>query len=191
MTSAFRRTVERCNKRDWWPILPTEISAKRAPFRLITPLDKKRTAYSAKKLTFATPRPDRMADSRSIAISGNRMSIQGSRLRTTAAITTLLAGIQQLYTRQRQAHSSARRKRGRRGEPHGAIFLVDRRADRLKRLPFRLHGHHVTRDVQADVSARPVVGKGNGAIRVPFGHIAIGVVPVPDRSTAAHTRDIL
>ena len=119
------------------------------------------------------------------------MSTQGSRLRTTAAITTLLAGTQQLCTRQRHTLSSARRLGGRRGEPHGAIFLVDRRADRLKRLPFRLHGHHVTRDVQADVSARPVVGKGDGAIRVPFGHVAIGVVPVPDRSTAADTRDVL
>ncbi len=57
MTTAFRRTVERRNKRVWWPILPTEIRAKRAPFRLIAPLDEKRTAYLAKKLTFATPRP--------------------------------------------------------------------------------------------------------------------------------------
>jgi hypothetical protein len=57
MTTAFRRTVERRNKRVWWPILPTEIRAKRAPFRLIAPLDEKRTAYLAKKLTFATPGP--------------------------------------------------------------------------------------------------------------------------------------
>ena len=57
MTTAFHRTVERRNKRVWWPILPTEIRAKRASFRLIAPLDETRTAYLAKKLTFATPRP--------------------------------------------------------------------------------------------------------------------------------------
>jgi hypothetical protein len=57
MTTALRRTVERRNKSVWWPILPTVIRANRAPFRLIAPLDEKRTAYLAKKLTFATPRP--------------------------------------------------------------------------------------------------------------------------------------
>lgn len=56
-TTAFRRTAERRNKRVWWPLLSTEIRAKRAPFRLIAPLDEKRTAYLAKKLTFATPGP--------------------------------------------------------------------------------------------------------------------------------------
>ena len=59
MTTAFRRTGERRNKRVWWPLLPTEIRAKRAPFRLIAPLDEKRTTYLAKKLTFATPEPGR------------------------------------------------------------------------------------------------------------------------------------
>jgi hypothetical protein len=56
MTPALRRTVERRNKRVWWPLLSTEIRAQRAPFRLIVPLDEKRTAHLAKKLTFATPR---------------------------------------------------------------------------------------------------------------------------------------
>ena len=59
MTTTFRRTAERRNKRASGPILPTEIRAKRAPFRLIAPLGEKRTAYLAKKLTFATPRPTR------------------------------------------------------------------------------------------------------------------------------------
>ncbi len=56
MTTAFHRTVERRNKRVWWPILPTEIGAKRAPFRLIAPLDEKRTAYLAKQLQRAGKR---------------------------------------------------------------------------------------------------------------------------------------
>jgi len=56
MTTAFRRTVERRKKRVWWPLSPTEMSAKRVPFRLIAPLDEKLTAYLAKKWTFATPR---------------------------------------------------------------------------------------------------------------------------------------
>jgi len=43
-------------------------------------------------------------------------------------------------------------QRGRRGEPTRAILLVDRRANGLERLAFCLHRHHVTRDVQADVS---------------------------------------
>src|SRR5262245_20077253 len=47
---AFRRTVERRNNRARWPIFLTEIRAKRASFRLIAPLDEKRTAYLAKKL---------------------------------------------------------------------------------------------------------------------------------------------
>ena len=40
-----------------WLISLTEISAKRAPFRLITPLYEKLTASLAKNLTFATPGP--------------------------------------------------------------------------------------------------------------------------------------
>jgi hypothetical protein len=111
-----------------------------------------------------------------------------TRLRLIAAVLGLG---QQLSTRQRHALSLARRLGGQRGKPYGAVLLVDCRADRLERLPCRLHGHHVTRDVQADVSARPVVGKGHGAIREPFGHVAIGVVPVPDRAAAADTRDVL
>src|SRR5712692_2210504 len=59
MTTAFRRTAERRNKRVWWPLSPTEMSAKRVPFRLIAPLYEKLTAYLAKKWTFATPGPIR------------------------------------------------------------------------------------------------------------------------------------
>ena len=59
MTNAFRRTAERRNKRVWWPLSPTEMSAKRVPFRLIAPLYEKLTAYLAKKWTFATPGPSR------------------------------------------------------------------------------------------------------------------------------------
>src|SRR5712692_4938186 len=75
MTTAFRRTVERRNKRVWWPILPTEIRAKRAPFRLIAPLDEKRTAYLAKKLTFATPGPDPLAIAVALAIVRDEATI--------------------------------------------------------------------------------------------------------------------
>jgi hypothetical protein len=57
MTTTLRRTAERRNKMVRWPISPTENSAKRAPFRLIVPLDEKLTTYLAKKLTFATPGP--------------------------------------------------------------------------------------------------------------------------------------
>ena len=57
MTTAFRRTAERRNKRVWWPLSPAEMSAKRIPFRLIAPLYEELTAYLAKKWTFATPGP--------------------------------------------------------------------------------------------------------------------------------------
>src|SRR6266446_1019011 len=57
MTTAFRRTAERRNKRVRWPISPTEKSAKLTPFRVIAPLYEKFTAYLTKKLTFATHRP--------------------------------------------------------------------------------------------------------------------------------------
>src|SRR5436305_9776707 len=62
MTNAFRRTAERRNKRVWWPLSPTEMSAKRGPFRLIAPLYEKLTAYLAKKWTFATPGPITVCD---------------------------------------------------------------------------------------------------------------------------------
>jgi putative transposase len=81
--------------------------------------------------------------------------------------------------------------RGRRGEPDWAVFLVDGPTNCLKRLAFRLHRHHVTRDVQADVSPCTVVGKCNGPVRKAFGHIAIGVMPVANCPAAAHARDIL
>ncbi len=61
MTTAFRRTAERRNKMVRWPILPTEKSAKLTPFRVIAPLYEKFTAYLAKKSTFATPGPRRLA----------------------------------------------------------------------------------------------------------------------------------
>ena len=48
MTTAFRRTAERRNKRIRWPISPTEKSAKLTPFRVIAPLYEKFTAYLAK-----------------------------------------------------------------------------------------------------------------------------------------------
>ena len=73
MTTAFRRTVERRNKSVWWPLSPTEKSAKRAPFRLIAPLDEMLTAYLAKKLTFATPGPGRGA----VAWRSQTNSLQG------------------------------------------------------------------------------------------------------------------
>jgi hypothetical protein len=57
MTTAFRRTAEKRNKMVRQPLLPTEKSAKLAPFRLITPLDEKLTTYLAKKSLFATPGP--------------------------------------------------------------------------------------------------------------------------------------
>ena len=57
MTNAFRRTAERRNKMVRWPLSPPEMSAKRVPFRLITPLYEKLTAYLAKKGAFATPGP--------------------------------------------------------------------------------------------------------------------------------------
>src|SRR6266568_525023 len=57
MTNAFRGTAERRNKRVWWSLSPTEMSAKRVSFRLIAPLYEKLTAYLANKWTFATPGP--------------------------------------------------------------------------------------------------------------------------------------
>jgi hypothetical protein len=58
MTKTLRRTVEKRNKMVRQPLPPTEKSAKRAPFRLIVPLDEKLTTYLAKKSLFATPGPN-------------------------------------------------------------------------------------------------------------------------------------
>src|SRR5438445_13008883 len=74
MTTALRRTGERRNKRVWWPLLPTEIRAKRAPFRLIAPLDEKHTTYLAKKLTFATPRPPLEAKGAQLGVDGGDLA---------------------------------------------------------------------------------------------------------------------
>jgi len=83
------------------------------------------------------------------------------------------------------------RFRGRCGESDRAIFLINGRTNRLERRPFFLHRHHVTRDVLADVSERTVAREGNGLSREAFGHIAIGVVPVANRPTAADAGDVL
>ena len=57
MITAIRRTAERRNNMVRYTFSLTEKSGKLAPFRLIAPLDEKRTAYLAKKWTFATPGP--------------------------------------------------------------------------------------------------------------------------------------
>jgi hypothetical protein len=57
VTTTFHRTAEKRNKMVRSPIVPTEKSAKLTQCRFIAPLDEKLTAYLAKKLAFATPRP--------------------------------------------------------------------------------------------------------------------------------------
>jgi hypothetical protein len=71
------------------------------------------------------------------------------------------------------------------------ILRVNRGANRLEQLAICLHRHHVTRDVQADVSPCTMVGKCDRPIRQAFGHIAISIVPVADGAAATHARDIL
>jgi len=58
-------------------------------------------------------------------------------------------------------------------------------------LAFRLHGHHVPRDVEANVSSRAVVGEGDAPAWQPLGNIAIGVVAVANLRAAAKARDVL
>jgi hypothetical protein len=81
--------------------------------------------------------------------------------------------------------------RGRCAEPNRAVLLINRRANRLERLAFRLHRHHVTRDVQADVSAPAVVGERDRPSRQAFGHITIGVMLVANASATTKARDVL
>jgi hypothetical protein len=52
---------------------------------------------------------------------------------------------------------------GRRTWPERAVLLVDRGANGAEWLAFCLHGHHVPRDVEADVSGGAVVGEGDVA----------------------------
>jgi hypothetical protein len=53
---------------------------------------------------------------------------------------------------------------GRCTRPEVAVLLVDRGSQSAEWLPCRLHGHHVPRDVEADVSGRTVIGEGDASV---------------------------
>jgi hypothetical protein len=75
--------------------------------------------------------------------------------------------------------------------PKLAVLLVDRHADIPDRLPLSLLRHHVTRDVQAEVSLPPVVREGDASIREALSHVTIGVGTVANMLTTTKTRDVL
>jgi hypothetical protein len=75
--------------------------------------------------------------------------------------------------------------------PKLAVFLVDHRANISDRLPLSLLRHHVTRDVQAEVSLPPVVRKGDASIREALSHVTIGIGTVANMLATTKTRDVL
>ena len=80
---------------------------------------------------------------------------------------------------------------GRCTRPEPAVLLVDHGTDSAERLALCLHGHHVTRDVEADVSGGAMLGKGEAPFWEPCGDVALAIVAVPDVGAATKARDVL
>ena len=70
-------------------------------------------------------------------------------------------------------------------------MLVNHRSDGVERLAFGLHGHHVTRDVQTDVSGGSMTGEGEASSRQSFGHIALAIVAMTDVFAATKAGNVL
>ena len=75
--------------------------------------------------------------------------------------------------------------------PERAVLLVDRGSNSTEWLALILHGHHVPRDVEADVSGGAMVGEGDASTWQPLGDIAVGIVAVANLPAAAKTGDVL
>jgi hypothetical protein len=69
--------------------------------------------------------------------------------------------------------------------------LIDRRADGAEWLAFGLHGHHVPRDVETDVSGGAMVGEGDASTWQPLSDIAVGIVAVANLPAATKAGDVL
>jgi hypothetical protein len=72
-----------------------------------------------------------------------------------------------------------------------AVLLVDRRANIPDRLPLSLQRHHVTRDVQAEVSLPPMVREGDAPIGEALSHVTVGVGTVANMLATTEARDVL
>jgi hypothetical protein len=75
--------------------------------------------------------------------------------------------------------------------PKLAVLLVDRRANIPDRLPLSLQRHHVTRDVQAEVSLPPMVREGDAPIGEALSHVTVGVGTVANMLATTEARDVL
>jgi hypothetical protein len=72
-----------------------------------------------------------------------------------------------------------------------AVLLVDCCANVPDCLPLSLQRHHVTRDVQAEVSLAPVNCEGDASIGEALGYVTVGVGTVANMLTTTKARDVL
>jgi len=87
---------------------------------------------------------------------------------------------------------SLRRWIGRRCRPVDllGVFGIDGGPHLSGCLPLRLHGHHVTRDSEADVSGRCHRVQNDAAIGIYFLHVAVSIVAMPVGSAATEARHV-